>query len=107
MTKTNSGTDSAVLETCPAVQLLEQAEILSVGDYMLHNWQLDALGNGEDEVVLQLSYTDDEGYITEFEFSEKNLTEATVRGNEIKLKDIKGEDCEIYCLSIHKLTLNS
>lgn len=74
-------------------ELLEIAEIIGIDDYLIHNWDMD---DG-----LQLSYTDGEGLIFEFDFSEESLEDGEINDNCISLIDTTGEKVHLF---LYKLT---
>lgn len=86
--------------TCPAEKLLEMSGIIVVDDTYLSSWNLEAFGNGDEEIVLDFSYTDDEGLIFEFEFTEKALKEAKIDGHFISAIDNAGDLVEIACYNL-------
>jgi hypothetical protein len=89
-----------IAETCKALELLEKSEIIEVEDRLLHNWHLDTLDCESDDVVLECSFTDEEGYIFEYSFSKEALLEAVIKYNVITMKDDTGEEVEVSCYSL-------
>lgn len=73
-------------------ELLEIAEIIGIDDYLIHNWNMD---DG-----LQLSYTDCEGLIFEFEFSEEAIEDGEINGNCISLIDTTGEKVHLFLYAL-------
>ena len=92
-----------------AIKLLNKADILRVDGYLLHNWEVQKLDDlEEDDNVLELSYTDDEGRIFSFEFPKYVFTEKDIRadGSQIDLVDRDGQVVDIYCFKLSPLVLN-
>ena len=91
--------------TCPAEKLIDTSSLIKVGGYLLHNWNLEDIADLEnlfenDGIALDFSYTDDEGYIFEFEFAAEALKNAVISGNSIKLIDNQGAEAEIECFNL-------
>lgn len=87
-------------ETCKALELLENSEIIEIEDRLLHNWRLDTLDCESDEAVFECSFTDEEGYIFEYSFSKEALLGAATKRNVIIMKDNTGEEVEVSCYSL-------
>lgn len=92
-------------ETCKALTMFAQAEVLDVNGYLIHNWNLETLDCNDDDSVLDFSYTDEDGYIFEFAFWKKSLLEASIRGHTISMVDDVGEMIDIACYSLSALEL--
>jgi hypothetical protein len=88
---------------CPAMDLLARASIIEINGYLLHSWQLDAMNGEDDEVVFECSYTDDEGYIFEFAFTEKAMKEASIKGHFLQMMDNEGQLVDIGLYSLKPL----
>ena len=89
-----------ITETCKALELLENSEIIEVEDKLLHNWHLDSLDCDSDEIVFECSFTDEDGYVFEYSFSKEALLEAVIKYNVITMKDDTGEEVEVSCYSL-------
>lgn len=87
-------------ETCKAVEMLEQSEVLSIYENLIHNWQLDTLDCEDDESVFECSFTDEEGYVIEFVFTKKALVNAEIKGHSIFMIDDTDEEVEVNCFSL-------
>ena len=89
-----------ITETCKALELLENSEIIEVEDKLLHNWHLDSLDCDSDEIVFECSFSDEDGYVFEYSFSKEALLEAVIKYNVITMKDDTGEEVEVSCYSL-------
>jgi|Laugresbdmm110dd_1035094.scaffolds.fasta_scaffold16796_4 hypothetical protein len=81
--------------TCKAEEMLMNAGVIEVDGYLIHNWELDCFENDSNDVVLNFSYTNDEGLIFEFEFTVEELKNADVKNNIIVVKDTQGQEAEL------------
>lgn len=106
MNKNKSKNKPAVkIYSCVAEKMLDTSTLLKVDGYYLHNWDLENIADlknlfEEDGIALIFSYTDDEGYIFEYEFEVKALENAKIFENCIKMIDTKGDEFEIKCFNL-------
>lgn len=96
--------------SCPAEKLIDTSNLIEVDGYNLQDWNLEDISDlkkmfEDDGIALELSYTDDEGYIYQFEFSVKALEKAVILGNVITLFDNEGAETEIKCFNLTPNTL--
>ena len=63
------------------------------------------IGDPENEVLL-INWHDDEGLEYKAIFTEKNLSEAKIFGNQIFLKDKEEYDCEIRLFNLEPVFIN-
>jgi len=99
---------NTTIQTSDAVKLFRKADCLKLECGEAEWWtaiEEDLSDYQDDDMVFSIS-TENEVYTFRFEFSKKNLLEATVEDNCITLNDIEGEQIKINCYKMSPCFLN-
>jgi len=96
------------IETCDAHQLLRKSTLLRVNGDNVENWTVlpESLHTFKavDDTILFLN-SDTESFEFTYEFTKRNLMEATVEDNCISIEDIDGKLVKINCYHCVPVTL--
>lgn len=82
-----------------------EADVLEVDGYLIHSWDFD-FDVDTDEVSLEFSYSDSEGLIYCFEFTQEQVKDGKIlSGGAILLIDSEGNEVMVNCFSLERLIL--